>query len=133
MGNQQVSLVSLREVPTLNNYYIDNSGNIYSTKRNKLPKKLTQARHKVSHSNKTYLRVKMEGRLWLAHRIIAMVKYGRVLLAKETINHIDGITTNNLESNLEIATHAEQVAHAVQTNLYCSGDDWYKARGLTQE
>lgn len=59
-----------------------------------------------------------------------MVKYSRVLLAHETINHIDGNTLNNLQGNLEIASHAEQVAHAVQNGLYCSGEEWYKARGL---
>jgi len=42
------------------------------------------------------------------------------------------ILNNYLEYNLEIATHAEQIAHAVQNNLYCSGYEWHKAKGLSQ-
>ena len=41
------------------------------------------------------------------------------------------IPGNNVYENLELASHHEQVAHAVQNGLYCSGKEWYKARGLS--
>lgn len=131
MGNQQARLNHLLPIPSLDGYYINELGEVFSTKRTKDPKKLKPHKHLVSNSNKYYWRIKVAGRLWLVHRLVAMVKYNKELLKEETINHINGDTLNNTFNNLEIATHAEQVAHAVQTGLYCSGDEWYIARGLS--
>ena len=48
------------------------------------------------------------------------------------VNHIDGDTTHNSLRNLEVVSQRENVQHAVANNLYCSGSDWYKARGITK-
>lgn len=129
MGNQQVSLDNLYKVTPLGaHYYHDNSGNIYSTARGKLKKlKLMVAPGKTK---KTYYRVKAAGRCYMVHHIVLMEKYGRFLNLGETGNHLNGDTSDNSRENLEIATHAEQVAHAVENGLYCSGIAWRKARGL---
>ena len=130
MGNQQVSLENLIPIPSLEGYFIDEDVNVYSTVRTKEPKRLNPHKHFVKNSSKPYLRVMLRNRLWLVHRLALMAYLGRPLKPDETVNHRNGITTDNSRGNLEVATHAEQVAHAARTGLYCSGSDWYKARGL---
>lgn len=131
MANQHVSLENLYEIPHIKgNYYHDNSGNIYSTNRGKL-KKLTLIPH-GGKTKKTYYRVKVAGRLWMVHHLVLVEKENRLLAPTESGNHIDGDTENNCRENLEISTHAEQVAHAVQNKLYASGNAWRKARGLPE-
>ena len=129
MANQQVSLENLYKIPHIKgSYYHDNCGNIYSTTRGKL-KKLSLI-SSGGKTKKTYYRVKVAGRLWMVHHLVLIEKEGRLLSKNESGNHLDGNTENNCRENLEISTHAEQVAHAVQAGLYCSKAEWYKARGL---
>nr|DAV70398.1 MAG TPA: homing endonuclease [Caudoviricetes sp.] len=129
MGNQQVRPENLYKITILGNYYHDGKGNIYSTVRSTIPKKLALIPH-GGKTKKVYFRVKIKNRLWMVHHLVLMQKYGRFLEKGESGNHLDGNTQNNSPENLEISTHAEQVAHAVQTGLYCSGNEWRKARGL---
>ena len=127
MGNQQVSLCSLYPIPYFDGYFHDNSGIIYSNRRGKL-----KALKNIKHGGKTkkvYHRVKVNGRLWMVHHLVLIEKLGRLLSSTESGNHLDGITTNNCRENLEATTHAEQVAHAVQNGLYCSGEQWRQAHG----
>ena len=128
MANQQVSLENLFEIKVLHGYFHDNKGNIYSIKRGKV-KKLSLI-PSGGKTRKTYYRVKVAGRLWMVHHLVLIEKENRFLTPHESGNHINGDTADNTRENLEISTHAEQVAHAVQTGLYCSGEQWRKARGL---
>lgn len=130
MGNQQVNLENLFKINLLGEYYHDNKGNIYSCVRNQIPKKLKLIPH-GGKTKKTYYRIKAGNRLWMVHHLVLMEKYNRLLATNESGNHINGDTTNNSRENLEISTHAEQVAHAVQNKLYCSGSSWKEARGLS--
>ena len=132
MGNQQVSQDFL-PVPGLRGYFVDQSGDVWSTRRSEIPRKLSKYEHKVSHSNKPYFRVKADGRLHLVHRLCLAAYLGRSLLTTESVNHLSGDTLDNTPRNLEVSNHAAQVEHAVQTGLYCSGDAWYTARGLTRK
>lgn len=132
MANQQESSDSLGliEIPGLDGYFTDGNGRIYSTKRGAVPKLMTDYDHYGNHSSQPHKRLKIGGKLQLAHRVIARVICGRELLASELVNHVDGCTANNSLSNLEIVTHKENVQHAVSNGLYCSGAAWYAARGV---
>ena len=134
MDNQQVrqDKLSLFSVPETEHYFVDARGLIYSSK--KARKGLTQLssyKH-WGRSKNPYLRVKLGGRLWLVHRVVASAMLGRVLTNNEVVNHIDGNTLNNCFNNLEVTTQRENVNHATHNKLYCSGDAWYQARGLTK-
>ena len=133
MGNQQVRLTKqdLLQVPEMDNYFVDLEGNIYSTARNPTPKMLKPYKH-FGRSKNPYMRVKLKDKLHMLHRIVASVHIGRQLRNDEVVNHIDGNTTHNSLSNLEVISQHENVQHAVANNLYCSGSDWYKARGFTK-
>ena len=128
MDNQQVSFMNLLSIPKHTEYYTDGNGNIISTKRNKI-KTLTPHLN-YGRSKNPYMRVKVSGKLYLVHRLIASILVGRELYENEYVNHIDGNTQNNSLSNLEIVTHIENVQHAVENKLYCQGKEWYKARNL---
>lgn len=131
MGNQQVKLTEqdLLKVPEMPNYFVDLQGNIYSTARSILPKKLNPYKH-YGKSKNPYMRVKLKNKLYMLHRVIASIHLGRQLHKNEVVNHIDANTTNNALVNLEVVSHRENVHHAVSNNLYCSGKDWYAARGI---
>ena len=78
------------------------------------------------------MRVKINGKLHLQHRVLASIIVNRQLLKNEVVNHIDGITINNSLCNLEVVSQHENVQHAVQNNLYCSGAKWHAARDKTK-
>lgn len=51
-----------------------------------------------------------------AHRVVWEAMHGPIP-AGLTINHVDGVKTNNRPDNLELATPSEQIAHAWRTGL----------------
>lgn len=66
----------------------------------------------------------------LAHRLVWTHFHGRIP-AGLTINHKDGIKTNNAPSNLELATHGEQALHAlhvIQTRVPTAGERSWTAK-----
>ena len=68
------------------------------------------------------------------HILIAEVKYGRKILAKEQVHHIDGNKQNNEPSNLEVLSaseHSKITAHNRRSGeylncLYCNGTFYRK-------
>ena len=131
MGNQQESLLlkDLIAIPGFSGYWTDGSGIIYSTLRSQNPRPISASVH-VGRGRKPYKRVKVDGRAHLEHRVIAAIHAGRRLEPGEVVNHLDGDTTNNSLANLEVTSHKENVRHAVENDFYCSGGDWYRARGM---
>jgi hypothetical protein len=132
MGNQQVNQDSLFFVPGFEYYYVDTQGNIWSYARSEFPKKLKPHLH-LGRSKKPYLRLRIGGKLQLAHRVACSAFQNLPLSKIVSVNHLDGDTLNNSYGNLEVSDHAGQVAHAVQTKLYCQGEAWYETRGLTRK
>lgn len=127
MDNQQIK--TLHAIPNFTGYFCNEFGEIYSTNKGKSLRKLKPHLTK-GRGTKPYLRMKVKGKLYLVHRLVVSAKYGRPLNDGEFVNHINAETTDNSFNNLEIVSHKENVKHAVHNDLYCSGTEWYLARGL---
>lgn len=131
MGNQQASINALTPIPENPGYFTDGIGNVFSFVRGNKQKLLKASEH-YGKSKNPYLRIKVKDRLWLQHRFIASVLVGRALASDEVVNHKNGVTTDNSLENLEVLAQRENVKHAVDNKLYCHGDAWYEARGLSK-
>lgn len=107
-------------------YTVDYAGNIYSHKSSGI-KLLSKYKHKA-RGNKLYEGVRAGSRTYLVHRLMMAAKLGRMLKPTEQVNHINGDTQDNSLCNLELVSHKQNVKHAVENNLYCSGEAWHKAR-----
>ncbi len=121
--------MDLIEIPGLSRYFVSRDGRLFSRCRGTYLKELSLCPQKA-RGRKTYLRVKIAGKTWLAHRVAAAAKVGRPLTDSEVVNHLDGNTGNNSLDNLEVTSHKGNVQHAVGSKLYCYGLAWYTARNL---
>ena len=63
-----------------------------------------------------YVYVKIKDKSHRVHRLVALT-YLPNPENKATVNHIDGVKTNNMLFNLEWATQSENVQHACDTGL----------------
>ena len=82
------------------NYYIDEHGNIFSEYSNKF---LTHERTKNG-----YLRVEIQDKHYLVHRLVAMAFLG-IKSNEYEVNHKDQNPENNDIDNLEWVTHKENI------------------------
>lgn len=124
MDNQQESI--FLQYPKDNQYIIDSNGNIFSAKREEV--RALKPHYHTARGRKPYLRVKIAGKLELVHRVVASAKVGRSLTSSEQVNHLNGNTLDNRPENLDVVSFEENVKHAVENKLYCSGVDWHNAR-----
>lgn len=100
------------ELSINNNYLIDENGNVYSRRTNKIMKPYN------NRAGKGYLYVclyngsKKQGN-YAIHRLVAMTFIPNPQ-NKTHVNHIDGNTLNNNVNNLEWVTPLENVEHAAR-------------------
>lgn len=104
-------------------YLVSNTGKIYSKLTNK-----TLSQFKDSDG---YLQVNLQiGKrrnvTKKVHRIVAATFLPNPHL-KATVNHKDGIKTNNSVYNLEWCTHLENNQHAAKSGLMCNGENVHTA------
>lgn len=92
-------------------YFADREGNIYS---NRKFNKLTKMKSAIDKNG--YKRVRLLGQTKKVHRLIAKAFIPNVE-NKPTVNHINGIKTDNTVENLEWATYKENIQHAFDTGL----------------
>jgi len=90
-------------------YMVSSHGNVKSL--NYLGKKGFAKNLKPMVNESGYLRVEIGGVTTFIHKLV-MLAFGEDTIRKETINHKDGVKTNNYADNLEWATRSENIRHA---------------------
>ena len=94
-----------KEIEGLRNYFIDRSGNVYSTYSTRILKATT--------GNSGYLQIGFKGfRTIMVHRLVAKTfipNPGN----KPCVNHKNGIKTDNRVENLEWCTYSENGKHSI--------------------
>lgn len=92
-------------------YYATIDGNILSSIKFKVPTVL-----KACKDGGGYLRVNLLGKTHKVHRLVAQAFIPNPE-NKSTVNHINGIKTDNRVDNLEWATRSENTRHAFDNGL----------------
>jgi len=94
-------------------YEVSNYGNI----RNKI--KNTLLKISITPDGYQYLNLTKNKKQYTfrVHRIVA-IAFIENIYNKPTVNHINGIKTNNIVKNLEWATRKEQSQHCLKLGLY---------------
>ena len=101
-----------KQIKDYENYLISNEGRVFSYYTKKFLKP-----GKGSHGYLTVNLYKNDGgKSHSIHRLVANAFIPNVL-GKRTINHMDGIKTNNFSTNLEWNTQKENNHHAYDTGL----------------
>jgi len=94
------------------NYLISNEGRVYNYKYKRFLKP-TKDRDGYLYVNLYKNGVTKTHRI---HRLVANTFIPN-MFGKRTVNHMDGVKTNNFVSNLEWATNKENIHHAVNAGL----------------
>ncbi len=97
-------------------YKISDSGKIVSYATGK-PRELSRNRLNADGYIHVALRKNNKVRECLLNRLVALTFIGKPLHEDDTVNHINGIKTDNRVVNLEWATRSEQMYHAYRMKL----------------
>lgn len=105
-----------KDVVGYENYFqVSNTGKIFSKRTNKQLKTFVHINGYIVFASK------IGGRKGKAICLKVHVLVARAFIEnpenKKTVNHKDGVKTNNHVNNLEWATHSEQMLHAFSTGL----------------
>lgn len=92
-------------------YYVDANGNIYDNQLSKVQSYKTANGYLVAN-----LLIKGKRTSQYVHRVAAIAWIDNPF-KKKTVNHINGIKTDNSIENLEWNTHSENLTHAVKMSL----------------
>lgn len=103
-----------------NEYLVSNYGNIYKISKNIFI---------MPTDNNGYNSIRINGKLVLVHRLVAIAFVNGYSNEKNCVNHIDGNKKNNYYKNLEWCTKAENNRHAYATHLNnCVGENCRSAK-----
>lgn len=97
-------------------YQIDDSGNIFTTRRQGTDGRRIRSCIDKSGYERVYLCKRGKHRTFLLHRLVAETFLDNPE-NKPCVNHIDGNKQNNNVNNLEWVTYSENMKHAVRNNL----------------
>lgn len=105
----------MRLIENSRNYYVTESGEVFSGYRKLKPSpiKTGYLRVRISYKDGSYLDQ-------YVHRLVATLFIDKVE-GKEEVNHIDANKENNHVSNLEWVSHAENMKHAQDNKLITYG------------
>jgi hypothetical protein len=110
------------------NYAVSNLGNLKNIKKNKVLRQTL--------STKGYKRVGLKiGNkriFYYVHRLVALSFLDNKLLYDQ-VNHINGIKTDNLLSNLEWCSNQQNMKHAIETGLFNNKGEKHHNTQLTDE
>lgn len=104
----------MKEIKGFENYYVDEEGNIYSTKYKKLRRLKPYLDSKKNYLTVTLSRNGINYKR-LVHRLVAEAFLDNKLNYLE-VNHIDYNTTNNNVSNLEWCNRKQNIKHSLEKN-----------------
>jgi hypothetical protein len=95
----------VKQIPNYPDYFITESGAVWSDKTNKWLK------FNMGKMGKGYKRTALGNDKFLVHRLVA-ITWVENPHNKKTVNHIDGNTLNNYYKNLEWCTQKENIKHS---------------------
>ena len=105
----------------LSSYLINEDGDIYSLKSNKI---LSKTLNKDGYVHNTLIGDNKQRIYTITHRLVAEIFISKII-GKDIINHKDLNKTNNNYKNLEWCTQSENVQHAFDNGAY---NNYYKLR-----
>lgn len=105
--------MNIRNFKNYPNYFINDLGEVFNKKR------LTQIKGAIAPDGYRVVNLCKNGiiKTFNVHQLMREAFFNNKS-KKFTVNHIDGVKTNNKLSNLELVTHQANVVHAVKLGLF---------------
>ncbi|MNJ58390.1 NUMOD4 motif protein [compost metagenome] len=122
-----------KTVPGHENYEVSSLGKFVSIARYNERGHWMRQRYLIPKRNKDgYLTVRLSGKEYLAHRMVALAFHGYSELPQ--VNHMNGVKDDNRVDNLEWCSISHNVRHAIDTGLivYTTGLDARVSKGWIQ-
>lgn len=115
-----------KEIPDHEGYRVSNLGRVWSDKSQKIKvQRLSTNGYMVVSMRQNTVRVTRT-----VHRLVMLAFKGKSNLQ---VNHIDGVKTNNVLSNLEYVTQSENVKHSYRIGILEAGENHHYAKLTAKE